>query len=213
MAHTKRALDGVPEMKTPKNSQPDVRKLIRDERLRQRLSQKELANKAGCAQSAVSMFEQGQPAVLSDEKIRKLADVLGIELGQLESAPKPPRPRARRIVLKCCPDPLCISNVPYFVRDKAVFVPAMVEIEEVDGHSLEFCSRCGEALIDCCPECKAPLMVGPVCPSCGKTYVCFYAEAETADLRKWVQERVRQIKTIRKLTKIKRLSSAFGRGE
>ena len=44
------------------------------------LRQTELAAQVGCTQSALSMFESGQPTKLSEETVKKLSDFLDVPL-------------------------------------------------------------------------------------------------------------------------------------
>ena len=143
-----------------------IHEAVREARRRARLTQAELARKVDARQSAISMFESGQPDVLSDEKIRAIAKELGIEfLPAAEGVPATPG-----LVLKYCSDPSCPSNVPYRVGSRLCHCPAAVQAPAAERTS---CRYCGGLLEAACPGdgCGAPVTAGAFCERCGTPYV------------------------------------------
>lgn len=135
--------------------------------------QTELAAQVGCTQSALSMFEGGQPTKLSDETVKKLSELLEVPLieqenvvdtsdeTQLASVGIP-------VVHGFCPNCQCPSNVPYVVSGRLFFRPSR-NIASPNGGKR--CTQCGEVLEMRCPVCGAPLNDGACCAVCGSNYV------------------------------------------
>lgn len=144
-----------------------ISELFRQARRRQGLTQSEVARQVGCKQSAISMFEAGRSDALSQEKQRRLAELLGVDVELLTSSQI-----ARRVVpvLKFCPVGDCPSNIPYVVGDRVCLRPTM--IQGVKG-VLEWCASCGEILEEICPNenCRTEVFEGAFCRRCGTAYV------------------------------------------
>ena len=86
------------------------------------LRQTELAAQVGCTQSALSMFEGGQPTKLSEETVKKLSEFLGVPLQEenpLARAVFQSEPSATQVAVHgFCPNCQCPSNVPYVVEGR-----------------------------------------------------------------------------------------------
>ena len=143
-----------------------VAPLIRQARIAAGLTQAALAEKTGCTQSAVSMFEAGKRDALSRESITKIAKLLKIDL--------PPEPESesagagaefdinsQSFVAKVatppsyCPDFNCPSNLAYAVGVTVFMLPTGA------AGSGKHCLLCGEALSAQCPKCGAALVAFP----------------------------------------------------
>ena len=136
------------------------------------LRQTELAAQVGCTQSALSMFEGGQPTKLSEETVKKLSDLLGVPL--LEEV-SPSRTMSANgsyesldVIHGFCPNCQCPSNVPYVVDGRLIYRPSRKEASPTGGIR---CAQCGELLEMKCPSCGAPLNEGACCAVCGAGYV------------------------------------------
>ena len=132
-----------------------------------KISQSELAASVGCKQSALSMFEQGEPTKLNEDVVAKLAERFHLEIkttaeGGTVSASRPTS------VQGFCPNPNCPSNKPYRVGEVTFFLPDRTLADPVKGR---FCAMCGEVLEKKCPNCGAPIHAGAVCSLCGERYV------------------------------------------
>jgi len=152
------------------------------------LTQSQLAEKVGCTQAALSMFESGKPTKLSEEFVKKAAAVLEIDLA------KNPAPAVVSItaafsegVLGFCPDPECPSNFPYLVGGRLVYRSHLA--------AGKHCAHCGELLEKRCPACGAPLNEGACCAACGSGYVT-PALDESVDVRRYVAERQSAIRAL-----------------
>lgn len=136
-------------------------------------NQSTLALMVGCKQSAVSMFEAGMTTKLSDETVRKMAEVLGVSIeqkskeSQTDSNPSI-HTMPGSVVHGYCPNCDCPSNVPYVVGVNLFYRP-MRHIASPTGGTR--CVQCGELLEMRCPSCGAPLNDGACCASCGSAYV------------------------------------------
>lgn len=130
------------------------------------MTQSELARKAGCQQSAISMFESGRQDCLSQEKIRAIARILGVDLAKLPASPAATAPG----VLKYCPDALCPSNIPYVVGRRLCHLPTLVV---APAGAATRCRHCGEILEHECPgpDCGMPVSPGAFCEACGTPYI------------------------------------------
>ena len=139
--------------------------MIRNARAVKGLTQKLLAEAAGVNQSAISMLEQGRPQSLSDARLVRLGDVLGLDLLPLLSPPEP-----ARTVLKYCTCPSCISNLPVRQDGELRLMPVMVEAPEDE---VTRCRFCGLPLEQNCSHCDALVYDAAVClePGCGLPYV------------------------------------------
>ena len=129
------------------------------------LTQSELARKAGCQQSAISMFESGRPDILSEEKIQSIARILGVDPAKLPAATPA---GASPATLKFCPDAMCPSNTPYLVGRRLCHSPSLVLAPS--GGAMR-CRLCGELLEASCPGCGKAASPGAFCDSCGEPYV------------------------------------------
>lgn len=141
---------------------------FRDARREAGLSQQSLAMEIGCNQSAISMFEKGDPTKLSGEMVEKLARKFGIDL----TAPNPHPVSTEAIIERhsgYCPNPSCPSHTRYTVDGETFFRPNPEETDPVGG---KYCAVCGEVLLRRCTHCGAKLHPGAVCSMCGKPYVC-----------------------------------------
>jgi len=159
------------------NLNPDICRKIRDARREAKLSQSELATEVGCKQSALSMFEQGQPTKLNEEVVEKLANKFNIDLKEnatVESLPANLRLASfqslpfNRAHCGFCPNPNCPSNKPYVVDGRELRLP---DREKADPIGAKFCALCGEILEKRCPNCGVPVHDGAICSLCGEPYV------------------------------------------
>ena len=143
---------------------------MRDARRDMGLTQAELAKRAGCLQSQVSMLEGGMPNKVARETLEKIADLLGVEL---------PKPAAEEIAAPLaaerpfaghayCPQADCPSNKPYVVGGELFFMPSPQPGAPRPGHR---CAWCGEVLAFVCPKCGAVATAGACCRECGSPYI------------------------------------------
>ena len=135
--------------------------------------QTELAAQIGCTQSALSMFEGGQPTKLSDETVKKLSELLGVPLVDQEKVAEASREAQVAsveipVVHGFCPNCQCPSNVPYVVSGRLFFRPSRNIASPTGGKR---CTLGGEVLEMRCPVCGAPLNDGACCAVCGSNYV------------------------------------------
>lgn len=145
---------------------------LRDARRAAGLSQTDLSREVGCKQSALSMFEQGQPTKLNDEVVEKLAQKFKIELKETK-APSCDLPSHSNLALPLahrgfCPNPACSTNHAFTVDGRQLYLPHRDEADPVGG---KFCAFCGEVLEKRCPNCGAPVHAGAICSLCGNPYV------------------------------------------
>jgi len=183
------------------NSPKPFNELVRQRRLELGLTQSELAERAGCSQSAVSMFERGYGDVLSSDRLKVLAEVLDLDPGQARPPQGETARGAQREVWKFCPAPECPSNAPYAVAGRLCFRPTCRRAP--DGKKT-YCRDCGELLESRCPnpECRSEITPGAFCPECGTAYVSamFASDAEPIDPSMWATQRRREIAELRSLT-------------
>ena len=136
------------------------------------LRQTELAAQVGCTQSALSMFESGQPTKLSEETVKKLSDFLGVPLRAEEpvmgTVPTTGLREPLNVVHGFCPNCQCPSNVPYVVEGRLFYRPSRSVASPTGGVR---CTQCGEFLEMRCPSCGAVLNDGACCAACGAAYV------------------------------------------
>ena len=165
------------------------------------IRQTELAAQVGCTQSALSMFEGGQPTKLSDETVKRLADVLGVPLVN-EEKPEPDvgcttgSNGLNPVVLGFCPNCHCPSNVPYVVNGRLFYRPSRKVASPTGGAR---CAQCGEVLEMRCPKCGAPLNEGACCAVCGTSYVTPVV-ADGLDVIAYAQARRAEISQLRELS-------------
>lgn len=163
-------------------------------------NQSTLAQMVGCKQSAVSMFEAGMTTKISDETVKKMAEVLGVslepktEVSQEITASHIQRPSSS-VIQGYCPNGDCPSNVPYMVSGHLFYRPMRHVASPTGGIR---CTQCGELLETRCPSCGAPLNDGACCASCGSAYVTPIMSDE-ADLESYVRARREEIERFRSL--------------
>jgi DNA-binding XRE family transcriptional regulator len=138
------------------------------------ISQSELAKKINCQQSAISMFEKGDPTKLNDEAVGKLAEMFSLKLedfGPLKA--ELPKISAVKTPLYTnhkgfCPNQGCPTNSAYEVDGKIYYLPDREKADPVGG---KFCAFCGEVLEKFCPVCGTPVHDGGFCSVCATPYV------------------------------------------
>lgn len=164
----------------------EICKRFKEARREKGLSQSFLASQAGCKQSALSAFENGDSTKISDSTANKLAEILGVSLKREEKAKAfVPAVVPGITVRGFCPDMNCPSNIPYIVGDRLFFRSIRAKASPDGGKR---CACCGEVLELCCPACGSPLNDGACCGCCGTPYVNTVMPAGS-DLSKWVSER------------------------
>ena len=164
------------------------------------LSQSALARELGCNQSAISMFESGNPTKLSSSIVQALAARLGIALdGAGAARAEDVRDAAAPAVLvrAFCPDCSCISNIPYVCRDGIFYRPAAIFAAR--GSQMR-CADCGEVLETACPACGAPVNEGACCAACGRQYV-IPQPVQVRDAAAWAAARRAEIEAVRGLSR------------
>ena len=164
-------------------SEQELGQLIRRARSAAGLTQGKLAEQVGLNQSAISMMEQGKPQSISDRKLLKLGEVLGLDL-----MPMLGRPDAMREVFKVCRSPGCMANIPVENDGKMILMPVMVR--GVFGETTR-CRYCAVPMEESC-DCKALLREGVFCMDCGKPYV---PAPEVEDVAKEVVRRQGGVRT------------------
>ena len=146
---------------------PEVCIRIKEARRKAGISQSILASEVGCKQSALSMFEQGQPTKLNTEVVEKIAKKLGVDLKPVTEAEK-----ITPVVFSphegFCPNPKCPSNRPYQVDGRTLYQPDRVAADPMGG---KYCAICGELLERRCPNCGGIIHAGAVCSFCGEPYI------------------------------------------
>ena len=165
------------------------------------IRQTELAAEIGCTQSALSMFEGGQPTKLSDETVKKLAEVLNVPLEDEKSSEAGDghvtgQHIVNPVVLGYCPNCHCPSNVPYVVAGRLFYRPSRKLASPTGGVR---CAQCGEVLEMRCPKCGAALNDGACCAVCGASYVTPVA-TEGLDVVSYAQVRRKEIIQLRELS-------------
>jgi len=149
---------------------PEIARLITDARRRQGLTQSELARRAGCRQSAVSMFERGHENALARPTIDVLTKLLEIQLPgpdvEPDAQPAKAEPLPGETSRRYCPVFDCPSNVPFAVQGTLLIKPR-VQPAQTARH----CAFCGELLEDQCPECGTAANSGACCAQCGSPYI------------------------------------------
>ena len=157
------------------NLRTEVCQQVREARKAAKIGQTELALEVGCKQSALSMFESGQPTKLNDEVVGRLLKKFNIKIDDVAakeaSAPRtivsPSLPVSPEIK-GFCPNPKCPSNRAYAVEDRTFLLPDRSAADPVGGR---YCAMCGEVLERKCPNCGAPVHAGAVCSRCGDPYI------------------------------------------
>ena len=163
--------------------------------------QTELASKVGCTQSALSMFEGGQPTKLSDDIVKKLSEVLDVPLSEPDKDKTSQNGSAISVAADLpvvhgfCTNCQCPSNVPYVVSGRLFFRPLRMAASPSGGAR---CAYCGEFLEMRCPVCGAPLNEGACCAVCGSSYVTPVV-AEGVDVVEYAKARRADIIQLREL--------------
>ncbi|MFU8779680.1 MAG: helix-turn-helix domain-containing protein [Kiritimatiellia bacterium] len=129
------------------------------------MTQSELADQIGCKQSAISMFERGNPQAIASEKQQALAKLLDIPWTNPRPAVLVPASTTARDT-NYCPHYECPSNVPYRVGPRLLAIP-----RSPASTTGKYCRYCGEVCETHCPTCKAPYSHGACCPACGSSYI------------------------------------------
>lgn len=165
------------------------------------IRQTDLAAQIGCTQSALSMFEGGQPTKLSDETVIKLSEVLGVPLIAEETREanclRAVEQGGQDLVISgFCPNCHCPSNVPYVIDGRLFYRPSRKVASPTGGVR---CTQCGEVLEMKCPRCGARLNEGACCAVCGASYVTPIVP-EGADVVAYAQSRRREIIELRELS-------------
>ena len=163
------------------------------------LRQTELAAQVGCTQSALSMFEGGQPTKLSEETVKKLSEYLGVplveEVSPVMTVPSAGFHEPLNVVHGFCPNCQCPSNVPYVVGSRLFYRPSRSVASPTGGAR---CTQCGEVLELKCPLCGAPLNDGACCAACGAAYVTPSVE-DGIDVEAYARLRREEIIQLREL--------------
>ena len=139
------------------------------------------------------MFECGKIEKLSAENIKKIAQVLEIELPKADIANSCLAITA--VAKGFCPQFSCPSNIPYEVNGRVLLWPRLA-----DGKR---CAFCGELLEKKCPTCGAAIHSGACCPSCGEAYVTAVLPTGE-DPAKWAARQRNEVLSILELTGEKR---------
>ena len=163
------------------------------------LRQTELAARVGCTQSALSMFEGGQPTKLSKETVEKLSEFLGVSLQEeapsIAEVSSSGRCENQIVIRGFCPNAECPSNVPYVVNGRLFHRPSRKVASPTGGMR---CVQCGELLEMNCPSCGAPLNDGACCAACGAAYVT-PTVADGLDVEAYAKMRREEITQLREL--------------
>lgn len=163
-------------------------------RREQGLTQSALAKAAGCAQSAVSMFESGHPEKLSMEFVEKIAEILKIPMEEKVRGSPPELAPAVSLRKGYCPNPACLCNIPYLINEELFVWP---ELTTLTGNE-KYCATCGEVLEVRCPHCERSVTEGACCQSCGHPRVLATLPPGVA-CELWVAQRRSEIQQWRNL--------------
>jgi len=164
------------------NLSPEFCSKIKEARRQAKLGQTVVANKVGCKQTALSMFENGGVTKLNDEVIEKLSKLFNVEIITVDAEKADSRLSAlqalqaemsvpREVLIKTkgfCPNPHCPSNTAYEVNGRILVKPNR---QEADPVGEKFCALCGEVLEKRCPNCGATIHDGAICSYCGEPYI------------------------------------------
>ena len=151
------------------NLSPEICFRLKAARRNAKVGQQELAREVGCKQSAISMFENGNPTKLSEETVKKIAAKFGVLLSGDGSEEGAETLEAGGVAgTGYCSNPACPSNKAYEVDGRRLFV---CNREMSDPAGGKFCAMCGEVLARRCPNCGAPVHAGAVCSICGEAYI------------------------------------------
>jgi hypothetical protein len=171
------------------------------------LTQAQLAEAAGAKQSAICMFEQGHRQALSDERLQRVFQTLGLDPGAASRSLVAGPTEA----LKYCRDPECPSNTPFAVGSHRGLKPAMLRSRP--DHPTR-CPLCGKALEALCPNeaCAQPVNEGACCLHCGTHYVPV-PPTDGSDARHWAASGRRAIRELRDLSRTRTFAEWSGAAE
>lgn len=131
---------------------------LRRRREAQGWSQKELADRIGVSQAAISQFENGSSTALSKEHVEILCRELGVPMEEA-------RPAA---VVAYCPQADCAASTRIVQKQgKLTIRPVFYRVEP---GTPRFCRTCGTGLQSCCREetCGQPVQADALfCTHCG----------------------------------------------
>jgi transcriptional regulator with XRE-family HTH domain len=170
---------------------------FRQKRREMGMTQSELAERSDTAQSAISMFESGRPDAVADDKLRVIAEILGIDLDT--TAALNTQALTNLFEKKYCPNADCPCNAPYLVAGQVCVLISPVSAPEGERSR---CRLCGEMMESRCPnsECRAPVTHGAFCVCCGHATITAVPRAgQSAET--WVQEGQERIRALTKLTR------------
>lgn len=176
-----------------------VSQAVRQRRREMSLTQAELAERADCKQSAVSMFESGRTSTLGKKTIEKIAGVLELDLSAFMAVSEPGAPE--KLALKYCPIDDCPSNVPFVVSGELRFLPnaARAPVDQATR-----CSFCGEIMQSACSNasCKSPVSRSTCCPECGADYVTSMRGIFGLEAERWADKQRARIREVDELNGI-----------
>lgn len=184
-----------------------IHEIVREARQSKGLTQSQLAEAAGAKQSAICMFEQGHRQALSDERLQRVLQTLGLQIPASSRA----LTAAMRDVLKYCRDPECPSNAPFAVGSLRQFKPAM--LRALSDHPTQ-CPLCGKPLEAACPNesCGQPVNEGACCLHCGTPYVPV-GPGDGRDPREWAAAGREAIEALRRLSRTRTFADWTGATE
>ncbi len=175
----------------------ELSKAFRQKRREMSITQAELADRAGCQQSAISMFEAGRTSAVAQKTVQRVAEILevdlvGFDFGTGDGA-------VSSFVAKYCPIDGCPSNIPFAVSGELHFAPTMVRAAR---EAKTKCTSCGELLQAECPnrECRAASVPGGCCPQCGTAYVTPTREMSGWQVEQWADEQRAKIREVREMS-------------
>ncbi len=176
-----------------KRRNPNIYTTLKKRRKAEGITQIALAKEIGCKQSAISMMEAGNLDALSEDKLQKVAQKLGVELEQevIDSS------NSSALVHKYCPNHDCPSNTPYVAAEELFFMPNFI-VEAT--HKKSKCIFCGEILQHECSnqDCGATISYkSACCNDCGEKYVECHNDIPNKTL--WADEQRSRIEQIRRL--------------
>ena len=169
---------------------------VRQRRREMSITQAELAERVGCQQSAISMFEAGRTCAVAKKTIESIARALELDSADVDALAETGVLSVR--VLKYCPVDACPSNIPYVVGGNIYYQPSVCRAREEQRSR---CTSCGEIMQDACPnsDCAAPLVEGACCPLCGTAYVTATI-LPPEDAETWAVQQRARIRDIRELS-------------
>ena len=148
--------------------QQPLAKRIQAARLALHLTQHELAKSAGCSQSAVSNYENGNARVLSPENLDSICSILGITRHGEDEATDPFSEGAEG-VLGYCPQPDCPAGFAILIAGRIIWRPRMCRL--AGTNLMAHCVTCGSSLEFGCKKCLTPLVENSSFCVCGEPLV------------------------------------------